>query len=89
MDSTLPTKKGMKKSRELESELDVMRDKLKKLEEQHKQQVQKERDRNFKLIVDLIKSEKLDLMSADHWRTAMPEIKKSLDAQCANSAQKC
>ena len=80
MDSTVPTKKSARKSLVLENEIDVMRDKLKKLEEQHKLQVQKERDKNFKLVVDLIRTEKLDLISVDQWRLAMSEIKKSLNS---------
>ena len=81
MDSTSPTKKSAKKSLILENEIDVMRDKLKKLEEQHRLQVQKERDKNWKLVVDLIKSEKLDLISVDQWRLALPEIIKALSAK--------
>ena len=58
-----------------------MRDKLKKLEEQHKLHVQKERDKNWKLVVELTKSEKLDLISVDQCRLAMLEIKKALHSQ--------
>lgn len=82
MDSLLPTKKSTKKSHALENEIDVMRDKLKKLEEQHRLQVQKEKDRNMKQLIELIRTEKLDLVSVDHWRLAMPEIKKYLDSHC-------
>ena len=87
MDAPMPTKKSAKKSLALENEIDAMRVKLKKMEEQHKLQVQKEKDRNFKLVVDLIKSEKLDLISVDQWQLIMPKIKKILNSQCPGPEQ--
>lgn len=67
-----------RKQKSLEEEIAAQREKLRKLEERHKEQQRKERERNQKAVMELIKSEKLDTVPAEVWRDAMPKIKALL-----------
>lgn len=78
MNSIESAKITEKKSKSLEEEIIAQRNKLKKLEDRHKEQQRKEKEKNYKLVLELIKSEKLDLVSVDQWRQSVPEIKKLL-----------
>lgn len=80
MDSTIENSKIEKKSRSLEEEIIAQRDKLKKLEDRFREKQRKEREKNQKLVIELIKSEKLDLVLIEKWRSSIPLIKKSLNS---------
>ena len=71
--------KGVKKSQILESEINMQRDKLKKMEEEYKEQKRQELEKNQKMIAQLIKLEKLDSVPVETWRQAIPEIKNALN----------
>jgi flagellar motility protein MotE (MotC chaperone) len=73
--------KGARKARTLEEEIAAQREKLRKLEDKHREQQKKERERNQKAVVELLKSEKLDLVSVDRWKELIPVIKKALHDQ--------
>lgn len=62
----------------IEEEIAAQREKLKKLEERQRENIRKERERNGKAVMDMIRGEKLDLISAELWKEAMPTIKKAL-----------
>ena len=70
--------KSERKARSLDEEIAAQKEKLKKLEERQREQQRKERERNQKAVLDLIKAEKLDSVSAEQWRLAMPAIKSAL-----------
>lgn len=72
------TVKPGRKARSLEEEIAKVRDKLKRLEEQQKEQQRKQRERNIKAVVELIRLEKLDVVSADRWKEALPDIRALL-----------
>jgi hypothetical protein len=88
MTTTPSNNKVEKKSKSLEDEINTQRAKLKKLEDRYKEQQRKEREKNYKLVVELLKAEKLDLVSIDQWRMALPIIKKSLGTELGGSVKK-
>jgi hypothetical protein len=69
---------GRKIARTLQTKISEQRDKLKKLEEQFKDHQHREMEKNQKLVVEFIKAEKLDLISIDDWRKALPSILNAL-----------
>ena len=71
----------MRKPRSLEEEITVQRDKLKKLEERQRENQRKDRERNTKAVLELIRVEKLDLVSAENWKSALPTIKEALQVK--------
>jgi Spy/CpxP family protein refolding chaperone len=76
-DATNDTKGG-RKVRTLDEEIAAQREKLKKLEDKQREIQRKDREKNQKAVLELIKAEKLDTVSADQWRAAMPAIKAAL-----------
>lgn len=70
--------KPVTKAMTIEEEIAKTAEKLKMLQDKQKELQRKERERSQKAVFDLIKSEKLDLISIDHWTQALPEIKKHL-----------
>lgn len=78
---------GARKVRTLEEEITAQREKLKKLEERQRDQQRKDRERNTKAVVELIKQEKLDMVTAEQWKDAMPAIKLALKVNPAQQAE--
>ncbi len=78
MSEIIQSPKKERKPKSVEDEIAAAREKLKKLEERQREQQRKERERNAKMVLDLIHAEKLDTVSADAWRSAMPTIKEVL-----------
>lgn len=76
-DATNDTKGG-RKVRTLDEEIAAQREKLKKLEDKQRELQRKDREKNQKAVLELIKAEKLDTVSADQWRAAMSAIKAAL-----------
>ena len=70
--------KSVRNTKTLDEEIAVQREKLRKLEERHRDQKRKERERNQKAVMELIKTERLDLIPSNIWREAMPKIKSIL-----------
>ena len=66
----------MKKS--LEEEIARQREKLKRLEDRHREQQSKWRDKNQKAVFELIRSEKLDMVDIEKWQSAIQQIKSIL-----------
>lgn len=70
-----------RKVRTLEQEIALQRDKLKRLEDRQREQQRKDREKNQKAVLELIRAEKLDTVSATQWRNAMPAIRAALQLQ--------
>ncbi|KVV25078.1 hypothetical protein WK78_03010 [Burkholderia cepacia] len=70
--------KPVRQVRSLEDEITKARDKLRRLEEQHREQQRKEREKNAKAVLELLKSEKLDIVPAELWKDALPKIRALL-----------
>ena len=81
MTEAIQDTKSVRKPRSLEEEITVQRDKLKKLEERQRENQRKDRERNTKAVLELIRAEKLDLVSAENWKSALPTIKEALQVK--------
>lgn len=81
MTEAIQDTKSVRKPRSLEEEITVQRDKLKKLEERQRENQRKDRERNTKAVLELIRVEKLDLVSAENWKSALPTIKEALQVK--------
>jgi Spy/CpxP family protein refolding chaperone len=66
------------KPKTIDDEISAQREKLKKLEERKRDQERKEKEKNTKAVAELIKTEKLDSVSSEMWKAAMPAIKAAL-----------
>jgi nucleosome binding factor SPN SPT16 subunit len=64
--------------RTLDEEIAAQREKLRKLELKQREQLRKERERNQKSVLELIKTERLDSVPSEVWREAMPKLKALL-----------
>ena len=65
-------------SRSLDEEIAVLALKLQALRDRKKGEERRDRERNLKVIVALIKDEGLDAVSAEAWKAAMPELHRLL-----------
>jgi len=70
--------KSQSKLKTLEDEISIARAKLKRLEEKQREQQKKWRDKNQKAVLELIRSEKLDLVKLEKWKTMLPQLKALL-----------
>lgn len=77
--------KPVRKVRSIEEEIAAQRAKLKSLEDRQREQQRKERERNQKAVMEIIKAEKLDTATAEQWANALPTIKKALFESPAKS----
>ena len=67
-----------KKTRSLEDEIIAQREKLKMLEKKQTELIRKEKEKTSKAVINLIQSEKLDLISLEKWKGSLPAIKELL-----------
>ena len=67
-----------KPSRSLDEEIAVAAAKLQALRDKKKEEERRDRERNQKAILALIKDEGLDAVSADDWKAALPKLRKLL-----------
>lgn len=70
--------KPQRKAKTLEDEIALAREKLKRLEEKQREQQKKWREKNQKAVFELIRSEKLDLIEVEKWKSALPQLKSIL-----------
>ncbi len=78
MNSETGATKPAKNVKTLDDEIAAAAEKLRKLQERQKEQQRKNREKNQKAVMNLIKTERLDTVSSDLWREAMPKIKMLL-----------
>lgn len=78
MSDGFSTPKGGRKPKSLEAEIAAAAEKLRKLQDRQKEQQRKDREKNQKAVLELIKAERLDSVSPELWSKAMPQIKALL-----------
>lgn len=71
-------KKSKRTARTIEEEIAQATEKLRHLQQRKKEQIRKDRERNYKMIIDLIKTERLDGVQHEKWKEALPKIKALL-----------
>ena len=72
------SKKTVRQKKSLEEEIALQREKLKRLEDKHREQQRKWREKNQKSVLDLIRSEKLDVVEIEKWQEMLPKLKTLL-----------
>lgn len=70
--------KAGRPSRTLDEEIVAAEERLRQLRERRKVEEARERDRNQKAILGLIKAEGLDLIPAEQWKAAVPKLRTLL-----------
>lgn len=76
-DSEQP-KKSKTSARTIEEEIEFQEEKLRKLKDQKRLNDIKQRERNIRAVLDLLKTERLDVVSAEQWQKKLPEIRTLL-----------
>lgn len=71
--------KTERKGRDLDDEISKAETKLKKLREQRAEQVRKNRERNQKAIMELLRAEALDDVSAEQWKVRIAAVRVALE----------
>ena len=77
------SEKPLRKKKSLEEEIALQREKLKLLEDKQREQQRKWREKNQKSVLELIRSEKLDLVEIDKWQQILPNLKTLLASESA------
>lgn len=75
------------KSIDLAAEIEKAKEKVKQLETKQREILLKERERNIKLVIALLKSEEIDVLPITVWQHAMPEIKNILNQLNASNSR--
>ena len=71
-------KKPKTSTRTIEEEIEFAEEKLRKLKDQKRLNDIKQRERNIRAVLDLLKTERLDVVSSDQWQKVLPEIRTLL-----------
>jgi len=72
------TEIALRRSKSLEDEIAKAEQRVRRLHDQQREAQKRERERNQRAVLDLLKTEKLDLIPAARWRDALPKIKDVL-----------
>ena len=72
------TSKVGRPARTLDEEIAAAEERLRQLRERKKDDERRERERNQKAILGLIRSEALDLVPVDAWKQALPKLRAAL-----------
>ncbi len=67
-----------KKESDVDVEIAKVLEKLNRLREKKKEKERRTRDRNQKAVLELIKTEKLDIIPVEKWESAISTIKNAL-----------
>lgn len=78
MSASEQPKKSKTSARTIEEEIEFQEDKLRKLKDQKRLNDIKLRERNIRAVLDLLKTERLDVVSAEQWHKKLPEIRTLL-----------
>lgn len=73
--------KVAKAGKTLDDEIQAAAEKLRKLQERKRESVRKERERNTKAVLDLLRDEKLDQVPAELWQKSLPQLRKLLQVE--------
>lgn len=73
------TEKPERKSRDLDDEIARAAAKLKRLQDQRQEQIRKNRERNVKVLLELLRSEGLDEIPAEQWKSRITAVKVALE----------
>lgn len=72
------SEKAARKPRSIEDEITKAAAKLKRLQDELREKVRKDRERNQKEVLELLRSEGLDEISAEQWKVRLEAVKTAL-----------
>ncbi|KVM89657.1 hypothetical protein [Burkholderia stagnalis] len=72
------SEKPLRKPRSLDDEIAKAAAKLKRLQDEQREQIRKDRERNHKAVLELLRSEGLDEIPAARWKEKIDAIKRAL-----------
>ncbi|KVL85321.1 hypothetical protein [Burkholderia stagnalis] len=72
------SEKPSRKPRSLDDEIAKAAAKLKRLQDEQREQIRKDRERNHKAVLELLRSEGLDEIPAARWKEKIDAIKRAL-----------
>ncbi|KWH27655.1 hypothetical protein WL99_20085 [Burkholderia cepacia] len=75
---TAELEKSARKPRSLDDEIERTAAKLKRLQEQQRERVRKDRERNQKDVLELLRAEGLDAVPAEQWKARLDAVKVAL-----------
>ncbi|KML57057.1 hypothetical protein VL15_15175 [Burkholderia cepacia] len=70
--------KTVRKTRSIEDEIARTAAKLKRLQEEQREKIRKDRERNQKEVLDLLRAEGLDAVPAEQWKARLDAVKVAL-----------
>jgi Spy/CpxP family protein refolding chaperone len=70
--------KTARKPRSIEDEIAKTAAKLKKLQDEQRERLRKERERNQKAVLELLRAEGLDEIPAEQWKERLEAVKAAL-----------
>jgi hypothetical protein len=77
--------KAPKVAKSLVDEITATKEKLRRLEERHRETMRKEKERNVKAVYELLRDEKLDVVASADWHRVLPQLKKLLLSKDASA----
>ncbi|WP_244116894.1 hypothetical protein [Burkholderia cepacia] len=72
------SEKTTRKPRSIEDEIAKTAAKLKKLQDEQRERLRKERERNQKAVLELLRAEGLDEIPAEQWKERLEAVKAAL-----------
>lgn len=72
------SEKAARKPRSIEDEITKAAAKLKRLQDELREKVRKDRERNQKEVLELLRSEGLDEIPAEQWKVRLAAVKAAL-----------
>ena len=78
--------KTVRKPRSIEDEIAKAAAKLKRLQDEQREKIRKDRERNQKEVLELLRSEGLDEIPAEQWRERLEAVKAALSGTVAAPA---
>lgn len=78
MSASEQPKKSKTSARTIEEEIEFAEERLRKLRDQKRLNDIKQREKNMRAVLDLLKTERLDVVSSEQWQKVLPEIRTLL-----------
>ncbi|WGS45764.1 hypothetical protein LFL97_23950 [Burkholderia sp. JSH-S8] len=75
------SEKPSRKPRSLDDEIAKAAAKLKRLQDEQREQIRKDRERNQKAVLELLRSEGLDEIPAARWKEKIDALKRALGVE--------
>lgn len=79
-ESMNPAPKPVKAKQTLEQQIEALEAKTRKLKEQLREDQRREREKNAKAVLELLKAEKLEDFGIEAWKAKIGEVRKLLQS---------